>query len=1667
MENILDPVLRKQALVKEIQLRKQLAAIATDETATFSQSWKKVISLMPNAVALQGVNTSWHYQQLDSHAQQCYELLGRVPDITDVLILRGSTLSQVLPICMAFWFRAQPVMLQIDSQLPEGTLVLAGQGQLQGIADSIFAASQAINVVEVEHMNAYDKTRSLFSVQGIHTRAQRILKVLGSPKGRRYALTSIQGNDLNTLTCFASLLSGAAIVADPVNVKHCDVLFLPEQAQQMIDSKSENGMSPQGFAACTLLFGTGHRRDFQNALLAVDKKFWQVSQMPEINTEFAIQKYEPGAISSSHVLLPHTVVDSAGVSQPEGVQGRLAIRLTESQTARLYTHSIDAIDKPSVDWYVSELQGVMRGHQFIRAKYSTRWVKSSQWYYLPDLQLRLMQHTLAKELQLVSVVDKLGGLRLLAFFTVEFLEQIKAVSTKIQTLMADIGFTDVIAIHRLSLAKDTLGQVDTARMLQQGLPEFAQPDLGLGDDALSQIEITATQVEYRKAKCPEVKKVGCTSSFLPTSDEPNNEQTSSEKESLLFGADFDLKLANRSLASMLRDTVHRIPNNKIAFICDQKIVTLTYQSLLTHAELRAQKLYYKGLRPGDWIILYISDVEEFVTSFWACQLLGLTCLPQKPDPLKTSQENCASLSSLIQRTPASSVLVDRPLSEQQLPDGISHLVSIPDLMLGECSEVDLQAIVIEPSDTAIVLQTSGSTKQPKLVAQSHRNIVARSLSDAQFNKFTQKDCSLNWMPLDHVGGLVMFHIRDVVSGANQVQVDNAYILQDPERWLQLIDKYDVTITWGPNFAFALLVDCLGRGGHQYDLSSLRFILNGGEAISPEVTKKFMSLVTEMGCADSIMNPAWGMSETCSGVLYNHNLAYRYLDNSQPVCLGWPIPGVNIRITNDEGKVVSHGVAGRLQVQGICVTPGYLDEEDNGVIDDDGWLDTGDLALVTKQGVSIVGRAKDNVIINGVNFSSHYLESVLLNVQGLASAYSCVVGFKHQNAATEQVAVFVCITDGYDTSTVVRDIKRCFQREQRLSVLVVPVETHVIERTSIGKVKRTNMQIRLQGGEFDPLLERFNPEFATLQQRNMLPAWFYKKSVQSSPYSGSSLAQQAPEVICIAAADDCSGYENIVSALVCDHNIIRDIDNTTVHENQHLALLCDENSHIDVQLIDLFRKTKDLSVFRITLVYVGPRLSADACAAVALLKTFTRERPEIVARVVHLHTVSERTLKQLPNEVARLAPQCSELDDSSIKTDALVHYDFSAMTNETLSIKPGHYLVSGGLGTLGLELAQWLTRHFNVSLSLLGRKSEAEIKGTQAWLRLQDMRAQGFNVSYVCADICQYEALSEALSNCAQAPVAGVFHLAAQYEHRQLSEITKADYEQNLSAKTEGTLNLLKWLEANAAELPLFVSYGSVNSYFGGVGAGSYGAACAMQEYYMLNSFYPVRGYYIGWSQWQAGGLASASDLAALAKYRGFSSIETEQGLDSLARILSAPPGSYYVGLDSQHPEIINQSIVPSNGTFLRVNYRVKSAEPPNVLPTKGVDWLGNNFLVSFTADSNQALGQQSHELLAVQTAVSDIWKKVLGTTEIDIHQNLFEAGGTSINLLKLKGELERKFERSIDVTDIFENASIALLSRLLFSAEDKQVSKGLPLEQANKSRLDNRRNSRGNIRRKR
>jgi fatty-acyl-CoA synthase len=308
-------------------------------------------------------------------------------------------------------------------------------------------------------------------------------------------------------------------------------------------------------------------------------------------------------------------------------------------------------------------------------------------------------------------------------------------------------------------------------------------------------------------------------------------------------------------------------------------------------------------------------------------------------------------------------------------------------------------------DAALLQLTSGSTAEPKAVRITHANLYANISGMVQASQLdTRADVMVSWLPLFHDMGMVGFLTVPMVTGLELVTVTPVDFLTRPLLWAELISKYGGTVTAAPNFAYAVLGRQLGRAEEgSLDLSSLRIALNGAEPIDPDAVAALTAAGARFGLRADAVLAAYGMAETALGVSFapiDTGLQVDHVDAEQlevyrratpasygPVRrfpkLGPPLPGLEVRVVDDDGRMLGEREVGVLQVRGESVTPGYLTVDGPVPTQDaEGWLDTGDEGYLAEGSVVVCGRRKDVIIMAGRNIYPTDIERAAASAEGV-------------------------------------------------------------------------------------------------------------------------------------------------------------------------------------------------------------------------------------------------------------------------------------------------------------------------------------------------------------------------------------------------------------------------------------------------------------------------------------------------------------------------------------------------------------------------------------------------------------------------------------------------------------------------------------------------------------
>ncbi|MEU5078751.1 MULTISPECIES: AMP-binding protein [Streptomyces] len=480
----------------------------------------------------------------------------------------------------------------------------------------------------------------------------------------------------------------------------------------------------------------------------------------------------------------------------------------------------------------------------------------------------------------------------------------------------------------------------------------------------------------------------------------------------------------------------------------------SYRALYEDAARVCAGLAAAGARPGARVILRTADTADLLTAFWACVLAGLVPLPVPPG---TPADGLAE---------AVAAVGEAWLIGEDAPAGLPPLLRPlgPVGALRAARPGTTPPAAARPDDLAVLTLTSGSGGRPKAVPLTHRHVIGRAHATAVARGLGEHTRSLNWMPLDHISGIVMFHVRDVFLGCHQVHADTAWVRADPLRWLDLADSGRIDTTWAPSPAFAQVVDRLEEGRpRSWDLSRLRYVMNGGAPVKERVARRFLEALAPYGLPPDAVHPGWGMPETASGVV---DSVFRPAEAPRRfVPVGVPHPGVSVRVVDERGRVLPAGATGRLQVTGVPVVRAYLEggTPRPAPLSADGWLVTDDLAFVADGELVVTGRADGLVELNGASWYGHEIEDAVEELSCVLPASAVARAFPADGAAASGLAVFFRPRPGIAPAEAEERVReRVRSRFGAGPAHVEALAEHELPRTATGKLRRSVLASRLPG-----------------------------------------------------------------------------------------------------------------------------------------------------------------------------------------------------------------------------------------------------------------------------------------------------------------------------------------------------------------------------------------------------------------------------------------------------------------------------------------------------------------------------------------------------------------------------------------------------------------------------
>jgi len=286
--------------------------------------------------------------------------------------------------------------------------------------------------------------------------------------------------------------------------------------------------------------------------------------------------------------------------------------------------------------------------------------------------------------------------------------------------------------------------------------------------------------------------------------------------------------------------------------------------------------------------------------------------------------------------------------------------------LEEGSRGKLERPTLGHDDIAFLQYTGGTTGVAKGATLTHRNIVANVLQSGAWVKpflGTEQHVVITPLPLYHIFSLTANCLVFMTLGAENVLITNP---RDIPGFVKEMRRHKFTGLTGVNTLFNALLN--NPDFKNLDFSRLQMTLGGGMAVQQAVAERWKKVTGKP------LIEAYGLTETSPAATMNPFTLPEYNGS-----IGLPIPSTDLVLRDDQGKDVALGERGEICIRGPQVMAGYWHRPDETakVIDKDGWLATGDIAVMDAQGfVRIVDRKKDMILVSGFNVYPNEIEAVV-------------------------------------------------------------------------------------------------------------------------------------------------------------------------------------------------------------------------------------------------------------------------------------------------------------------------------------------------------------------------------------------------------------------------------------------------------------------------------------------------------------------------------------------------------------------------------------------------------------------------------------------------------------------------------------------------------------------
>jgi len=486
-----------------------------------------------------------------------------------------------------------------------------------------------------------------------------------------------------------------------------------------------------------------------------------------------------------------------------------------------------------------------------------------------------------------------------------------------------------------------------------------------------------------------------------------------------------------------------------------------------------------GVTKGDQVLIFMRHVPDLYGSFFGAMVIGAVPAFMPPSSPKQDPElYWGSHQKIIEKISPSVIIFSNDLFVEaeaaNLCFGSSRILIVEDVGAGAC---DWQQV--DESHVGLLQHSSGTTGLKKGVALSFRSIADQLEAYSVSLALQPDDSIVSWLPLYHDMGLIAALMMPTYFGLKVVHIDPFLWVRQPDLLFREIERIGGTLSWTPNFALEHLALVNGRKAQEYNLNTVRAMINCSEPVKAQTFDRFERAFVTSGLRREALQCCYAMAETVFAVTQTAIAVTPARFCADPRSLnrgcipaelameaggeqlletGSPIPGVELRFLDEAGEPLSEGVIGEISVSAPFLFSGYnKDDERTSQCLQDGWYRTHDIGFMRQGRLYVLGRADDMIIINGRNIYAHEVESLLGKLEGIKPGRVVVVGQSDPQTGSHALLVLAeraegsTLADADLRTAVIRAVFSVFEVTPKRVVLYEA--GHLIKTTS-GKISRS-------------------------------------------------------------------------------------------------------------------------------------------------------------------------------------------------------------------------------------------------------------------------------------------------------------------------------------------------------------------------------------------------------------------------------------------------------------------------------------------------------------------------------------------------------------------------------------------------------------------------------------